>query len=67
MALIVAGALVVELVDAVAAPVWVAAVSLLHQPGLDLFPMVSVLSQVLWVVLCLPRGLYHLVLGVALA
>ena len=47
VALVVAGALVVELVDVVAvvaAPVRVAAVSLLHQPGLDLFPMASVLS-----------------------
>ena len=70
MALVVAGAPVVELVDAVAAVavlVRVAGVSLLHQPGPDLFLMASVLSQVLWVVLRLPRGLYHPVLGVALA
>ena len=69
-ALVVAGALVVELVDtvvAVAAPVQVETVSPLHQPDLDLFPMVLVLPQVSRVVYHLLRGLYHLVLGLVLA
>ena len=70
VALVVAVAPVVELVDAVAAvaaPVQVAAVSPLHQPDLDPFPMASVLSQVSRVVYRLLRGLYHPVLGLALA
>ena len=70
VALVVAGALVVELVDAVAVVavlVWVAMVSPLHQSGLGLFPMASALPQVSKVVFCLLRGLYHPVLGVALA
>ena len=46
VALVVAGALGVELVDAVAAPVRVAAVSPLRQSGLGLFPMASVLPRV---------------------
>ena len=68
-----AGAPVVELVGtvvavvAVAVPVWVAAVSPLPQPGLDPFPMASVLPQVSRVVSRLLRGLYHPVLGLALA
>ena len=60
----------VELVDAVAAVaalVRVATVSPLHQPDLDLFPMVSVLPQVSRVVYRFLRGLYHPVLGLALA
>ena len=70
VALVVAVALVVELVDvvaAVAALVRVATVSPLHQPGLDLFPVASVLPQVSSVAFRLLRGLYHPVLGVALA
>ena len=70
VALVVAGALVVELVDVVAAvavPVQVATVSPLRQPGLDLFPLASVLFRVSRVVFCLLRGLYHPVLGLALA
>ena len=70
MALVVAGALVVELVDVVAAvvaPVRVAMVSPLRQSGLGLFPMASVLPQVSKVVYHLLGGLYHPVLGVALA
>ena len=66
MALVVAGAPVVELVGTVAvvaALVRVAMVSPLHQPGLDLFPMASVLPQVSRVVYRLLRGLYHPVLG----
>ena len=65
-----AGALVVELVEAVAVvavPVRVAMVSPLHQSGLGLFPMVSALPRVSKVMFCLLRGLFHLVLGVALA
>ena len=50
-----------------AAPVWVAMVSPLRQSGLDLFPMASVLPQVSRVVFRLLRGLYHLVLELALA
>ena len=49
VALVVAGAPVVELVDVVAvvaALVQVATVSPLHQPDLDPFPMASVLPQV---------------------
>ena len=76
MALVVAGAPVVELVGTVAAVavpvrvavlVWVAVVSPLPQPGPDSFPVVSVLSPVSRVVFRLPRGLYHPVLGLALA
>ena len=70
VALVVAGAPVVELVDAVvvvAAPVQVATVSPLHQPDLDPFPMASVLPQVSRVVYRLLKGLYHPVLGLALA
>ena len=50
-----------------AAPVWVATVLPLHQPDLDPFPMASVFPQVSRVVYCLLRGLYHPVLGLALA
>ena len=57
----------VGVVAAVAALVRVAAVSPLPQPGLDPFPMASVLSQVSRVVFRLLRGLYHPVLGLALA
>ena len=70
VALVVAGALVVELVDVVAAvvaAVRVATVSPLRQSGLGLFPTASVLPWVSKVVYCLLRGLYHPVLGVALA
>ena len=70
VALVVAVAPVVELVDTVAVvvvPVRVAMVSPLHQPDLDPFPMASVLPQVSRVVYRLLRGLYHLVLGLALA
>ena len=70
VALVVAGALVVELVvtvAAVAVPVRVAVVSPPPQPGLDPFPMASVVSQVSRVVFCLLRGLYHPALGLALA
>ena len=67
VAWVVAGAPVVELVDAVAAPVWVAMVLTLHQSGLGLFPMASALPQVPKVV-CHPlRGLHHPVLGLVLA
>ena len=66
VALVVAVAPVVESVDMVAALVQVATVLPLHQPGLDLFPMASVLPQVSRVVFCLLKGLYHPVLGVAL-
>ena len=66
VALVVAGALVVELVDAVAAPVRVATVSPLCQSGLNPSPMVSALPQVSRVVCCLLRGLHHPVLGLAL-
>ena len=51
----------------VAALVQVATVLPLHPPGLDLFPMASVLPQVSRVVFCLLKGLYHPVLGEALA
>ena len=70
VALVVAGAPVVELVDAVAAvvvPVWVATVSPLRQSGLGLFPMASALPQVSKVVCRLLMGLYHPVLGLAFA
>ena len=70
VALVVAEALMVELVGmvaAVAVPVWVAAVSPPPQPGLDPFPMASVLSQVSRVVFRLLRGLYQPALGLALA
>ena len=68
MALVVAGAPVVELVDAVASAVArVATVSPLCQSGLGLFPMASAFPQVSKVVFRLLRGLYHPVLGVALA
>ena len=70
MALVVAGPPVVELVDAVeavAAPVWVATVLPLHRLDLDLFPMASVLPQVSKVVYCLLRGRYHPVLGLVSA
>ena len=50
-----------------AVPVRVAAVSPLHQPDLDPFPMALVPSQVSRVVYHLLRGLYHPVLGLALA
>ena len=69
VALVVAGALVVELVGVVAAVValvQVATVSPLRQPGLDLFPKASVLPQVSMVVFRLLRSLYHPVLGLAL-
>ena len=48
-------------------PVRMAVVSPLPQPGLDPFPMALVLSQVSRVVFHLLRGLYHPVLGLALA
>ena len=70
VALVVAGAPVVELVDAVAAvaaPVRAATVLPLRQPGLGLFPTASVLPWVSKVVYHPLRGLYHPVLGVALA
>ena len=70
VALVVAVAPVVDLVDAmtmVAAPVRVATVSPLHQLDLDPFPMALVLPQVSRVVSHLLRGLYHSVLGLALA
>ena len=70
MASVVAGAPVVGLVDVVAAvvvPFRAATVSPLRQSGLGLFPMASALSQVLWVVPRLLRGLHHPVLGLALA
>ena len=70
MALVVAGTLVVELVDAVvvvAVLVRVAMVSPLRQSGLGLFPIVLALPRVSKVVSCLLKGLYHPVLGVALA
>ena len=54
-------------VVAVAAPVRVATVSPLRQSGLGLFPMASALPQVSKVVCRLLRGLYHPVLGLALA
>ena len=60
----------VELVDAVVVVVAlarVATVSPLRQSGLGLFPMASALPQVSKVVCCLPRGLYHPVLGLVLA
>ena len=70
MALVVAGAPVLELVDAVAvvaALVWVATVSPLRQSGLGMSPTASVLPWVSMVVYHLLGGLYHPVLGVALA
>ena len=70
VSLVVAGAPVVELVGAVvavAALVQVAAVSPLPQPGLDPFPMASVLSQVSRVVFRLLRDLYLPGLGLVLA
>ena len=67
VALVVAGAPVVELVDAVAVVVRVAMVSPLRQFGLGLFPTASVLPRVSKVVYRLPRGLCYPVLGLALA
>ena len=70
VALVVARAPVVELVDVVAAvvaPVLVAMVLPSRQSGLDPSPMASVLPQVSKVVYRLLGGLYHPVLGLALA